>query len=54
MLSSHVAGDPASVGEGTGGTVAVVVGADGSEVGAQPSVVKVDVSSMTRVRFFVT
>lgn len=50
----HAAGDPTSVGDGAGGTVAVVDGGDGSEVGAQPIVVKVDVSSMTWVRFLVT
>jgi len=49
-----VAGDPTKVGDGAGGAGAVVVGADGREVGAQASAVKVDVSRMIWVRFVVT
>ena len=48
----QVAGDPTKVGDGAGGTLAVGVGA--VAVGAHPIVVRVDVSRMTWVRFFVT
>lgn len=47
-----MAGDPTKVGDGAGGMPAVAVGA--TAVGAHPIVVRVEVSSMTWVRFLVT